>query len=148
MRRFIFSALLLPVLAGCTLIDQTTFAPSPEPKPAPVIVPPPVETRTPLIVIAASATPQEYAASLRNAVRAAQKRRRDIEYDVTGIAPAAPKASDPPPVTRVVALEEAGSHAAEIMRAIMAQGVPAARIQLAVRSDPTIQAGEIRVYVR
>ncbi len=165
MRRLPFFVLLLPVLAGCTLMDQTTFAPSPEPKPPPVIVPPPVETRTPLIVIAASATPKDYTKSLREAVRAAEKARHDIDYDVVGVAPAtapsvtAPPASPPsannatampaqPPVASAAALDEAASHAAEVMRAIMAQGVPAARIHLAVRSDPAIKAGEIRVYVR
>ncbi len=153
MRRPIFFVLLFPLLAGCTLIDQTTFAPSPEPKPPPVIVPPPVETRAPLIVIAASATPKEYTPSLRTVVRAAQARKRDIEYDVAGIAPATSGASGKgssgqAAVASVVAQQEAGSHAAEVMRAIMAQGVPAARIHLAVRSDPTITAGEVRVYVR
>ncbi len=148
MRRPIFFVLLFPLLGGCTLIDQTTFAPSPEPKPPPVIVPPPVETRAPLIVIAASATPKEYTPSLRTVVRAAQARKRDIEYDVAGIAPATSAAAGQPAVASVVAQQEAGSHAAEVMRAIMAQGVPAARIHLAVRSDPAITAGEVRVYVR
>ena len=133
--------LLIPILTACTLIDQTMFAPSPEPKPPPAIVPPKVETRTPLIVIANSATPKDYAQSLREAVRAAERLKRNIDYDVVGIAP---QAADP----STVALEEAGSHAAEVMRAIMAQGVPAARIHLGVRSDPAIGAGEVRVFVR
>ena len=145
MRRIVRLALIFPLLAGCTLIDQTTFAPSPEPKPPPVILPPNVETRAPLIVIAASATPKEYTKSLRDIVRAAQARKRDIDYDVVGIAPVAPGQT---PVASIVAQQEAGSHAAEVMLAIMAQGVPAARIHLAVRPDPAIQAGEIRVYVR
>jgi len=85
--------------------------------------------------------------------RAAQARKRDIDYDVVGVAQAAPitpgqSAAGQTAVASVVAQEEAGSHAAEVMRAIMAQGVPAARIHLAVRSDPAITAGEIRVYVR
>ena len=140
--------LLAPVLGACTLIDQTTFAPSPEPKPPPVIVPPPVETRTPLIVIAASATPKEYAKPLRAAVTAAERARRGIDYDVVGIAPAAPSTAGQAAVASVVAQEEAGSHAAEVMRAIMALGVPAARIHLAVRPDPALTAGAIRVFVR
>ena len=145
MRRLICIALLLPFLAGCTLLDQTTFAPSPEPKPPTVIVPPKAETRTPLIVIAASATPKDYAKPLREAVRAAEKLKRNIDYDVLGIASIpAGKA----PASGVVALEEAGSHAAEVMRAIMALSVPAARIHLGIRSDPAIPTSEIRVYVR
>jgi hypothetical protein len=148
MRRLARFVLLLPLLAGCTLIDQTTFAPSPETKPPPVIAPPPVETRTPLIVIAATATPKDYAKPLQAAVRAAQSRSRDIDYDVVGVAPAPPGTTGQPAVASVVAQEEAGSHAAEVMRAIMAQGIPAARIHLSVRSDPAISTGEIRVYVR
>lgn len=140
--------LLLPLLAGCTLIDQNTFAPSPEPRPAVAIEPPPVETRTPLIVIAASATPNQYGKSLREAVRAAEKSKRDIDYDVAGVAPGTTNAAGNPVGASVVAREEAGSHAAEVMRAIMALGVPAARIHLATRSDGGITAGEIRIYVR
>lgn len=139
MRRLTCFVLLLPVLAGCTLVDQTTFAPSPEAKPPPVVVPPPVETRKPLIVIAASASPKDYTPSLREAVRAAQKLKRDIDYDVVGVAPAA---------GGFAAQQEAGSHAADVMRAIMAEGVPAARIHVGVQSDPAIAAGEVRVYVR
>jgi hypothetical protein len=60
MPRLLHFVLLLPVLGGCTLIDQNTFAPSPEPKPVVAAEPPPVETRKPLIVIAASATPNQY----------------------------------------------------------------------------------------
>ena len=144
MRRLICIA-LLSFLAGCTLIDQTTFAPSPDPKPPTVIVPPKAETRTPLIVIAASATPKDYAKPLREAVRAAEKIKRNIDYDVVGIA-SIPAGTAP--ASGAVAVEEAGSHAAEVMRAIMALRVPAARIHLGIRSDPAIPASEIRVYVR
>ena len=153
MRRLICLALLFPILAGCTLLDQTTFAPSPEVRPAAPVVPPKIETRTPLIVIAASATPKEYAKSLREAVRAAEALKRDIDYDVVGVAPigataAATAGPAGSPVAAPAALQEAASHAAEVMRAIMGQGIPAARIHLAVRSDPAVKAGEIRVYVR
>jgi hypothetical protein len=123
-------------------------------------VPPPVETRTPLLVIAGSATPKDYAKSLRDAVRAAEKARHDIVYDVVGVAPVPPvppttvpaTATIPPapaqPAEDAVALMAVGAHAAEVMRAIMALGVPAARISLSVRSDPAVTAQEIRVYVR
>jgi hypothetical protein len=148
MSRLPYFVLLLPILGACTLIDQTTFAPSPEPKPVVAPEPPPIETRKPLIVIAATATPKDYAKSLRDAVRAAEKSRRDIDYDVVGVAPGTTDADGKPAAASVVAREEAGSHAAEVMRAIMALGVPAARIHLAARSDGAVTAGEIRVYVR
>ncbi len=143
MRRLTHLVLLVSVVAGCSLVDQTTFAPSPEPKPAPVIVPPTAELRKPLIVIASSATPKDYSKPLREAVRAAEKLKHDIDYDVVGIAPPAAGAA-----ASLVSLEEAGSRAAEIMRAIMALGVPAARIHLGARSDPKITAGESHVFVR
>ena len=148
MRRLICIALLLPFLAGCTLLDQTTFAPSPEPKPPTVIVPPKAETRTPLIVIAASATPKDYAKPLREAVRAAEKLKRNIDYDVVGIASIPATPAGKAAASGTVVLEEAGSHAAKVMRAIMALSVPAARIHLGARSDSAITASEIRVYVR
>lgn len=129
---------LVLLLAGCTLVDQTTFAPSPEPAPAPVVAPPKIETRSPLLVIAGNATPNEYQKPLGDAVRAAERMKR-VDYDVIGVAPVA---------GGTVALDEAGAHAAEVMRVIMGQAVPAARIHLGVQQDPALTTGEVRVYVR
>ena len=148
MRRLTHLILLVSVVAGCSLVDQTTFAPSPEPKPAPVIVPPTAELRKPLIVIASSATPKDYSKPLREAVRAAEKLKHDIDYDVVGIAPPAAVGAAGGAAASLVAREEAGSRAAEIMRTIMTLGVPAARIHLGARSDPAMTAGESRVFVR
>lgn len=137
------AALLLLTLAGCKLIDQTTFAPSPEATPRPVAPPPKVEARAPLIVIGfASATP-DYADPLRQAVRAAEARKPGIVYDVVGIAPARDDAG-----AQADAVLLASDNASAVMRAIMADGVPPARIHLGARTETGLTAREVRVYVR
>jgi hypothetical protein len=124
------------LLAGCKLIDQTTFAPSPEAAPAVVAEPPRVDARTPLVTIDYAGPPPDYQGLLRFAVHAAETRAPGVEYDVIGMLPAGGDA----------AAEQ--RRAVEIMRAIMAQGVPATRIHLGLRTEPAGGAQEIRVYVR
>lgn len=138
------AALLLLTLAGCKLIDQTTFAPSPEATPRPVAPPPKVEARAPLIVISfASATPPDYADPLRQAVRAAQARKPDIVYDVVGVAPVRGDAG-----AQSDGLLLASDNASAVMRAIIADAVPAARIHLGARTETGLAAREVRIYVR
>jgi len=124
------------LLAGCKLIDQTTFAPSPEASPAVVVAPPKVDARTPLVTIDYSGPSPDYQGLLRFAVHAAETRAPGVEYDVIGMLPAGGDA----------AAEQ--RRAAEVMRAIMAQGVPATRIHLGLRTEPAGGEQEIRVYVR
>lgn len=122
-------------LAGCALIDQRTFAPSPEAEPVVLPVKPlQIDPRTPLVVID-YATPQpDFQALLRLAVRAAEARDGHVRYDVVA-------------VTRDVRAAIPGQ-ALDIMRAIMAENVPAARVNLGLRADPLIAATQVRVYVR
>ena len=73
---------------------------------------------------------------LRYAVRAAETRVPGVQYDVIAMLPAGADAA-------------AGQQrAAEVMRDIMAQGVPASRIHLGLRTAPAGGAQEVRVYVR
>jgi ABC-type glycerol-3-phosphate transport system substrate-binding protein len=137
------AALLLLALAGCTLIDQTTFAPSPEATTRPAPPPPKMEARAPLIVISFASAPPDYADPLRQAVRAAQARKPDIIYDVVGVAPARGDA-----VAQADGLLVSSDNASAVMRALIADGVPAARIHLGARTEAGLTAREVRVYVR
>jgi hypothetical protein len=123
------------LLAGCKLIDQTTFAPSPE-DPAARSDAPKADPRTPLITIGYATPDPNYQEVLRYAVRAAESRAPGVQYDVLAMLP--PGADAAVGQKRVT----------EVMRDIMAQGVPTSRIQLGLRAAPAGSAQEVRVYVR
>ncbi len=134
-------AVLLALLAfnGCTLIDQTTFAPAPEakaqtPPPLPDV---PVDARTPLVTIdyAGGVTP-DYSNLLHSAVHAAQSRYPDVQFDVIAVV------ADPTEMT------DAQENAVGVMRAIMRERVAASSIHLGVRTDPAVSGNQVRVYVR
>ncbi len=122
-------------LAGCSLVDQTTFAPSPEPKPvaAPVAQ---ADSRTPLLTIGYDTAAPDYQGPLALAVRTAETRAPGVHYDVIAMLPAGGD----------VALAQRNAMA--VMRAILAQGVPAARVHLGLRIEPAGTARQVRVYVR
>jgi hypothetical protein len=129
--------LALLSFTGCTLIDQRTFAPSPEAEAQPVSRPPVVlDPRTPLVTIDYTVPSPDYGELLHDAVRAAESRDADVQYDVVSVMR---DASDP----------AAGQQRAiGVMRAIMRDRVPSTRIHLGVRNDPALSASQVRVYVR
>jgi hypothetical protein len=129
---WILAACLL--FGGCKLIDQTTFAPSPEASTAKQEAPK-VDPRTPLLTIG-PAPEAGYQDVLRYAVREAETRDPNVQYDVVVMLPAGADTAG------------AQQRATGVMRDIMAQGVPAARIRLGLRSVPKDSAQEVRVYVR
>ncbi|MBV9248686.1 MAG: hypothetical protein JO227_05495 [Acetobacteraceae bacterium] len=131
-------------LAGCKLVDQRTFAPAPEaktPAPAPAAAPAapsPAESegRRALVTIdTGTAQGASYQGLLRVAVRAAELRDPNVQYDVVGLAPTSADA------------KSAEQDAATVMRSIIADGVPAARIHLGLRTAPG-STRQVRVYVR
>jgi hypothetical protein len=135
---------LLPVLlamlsfSGCTLIDQRTFAPAPEAKaqPAPAMSAVPIDTRTALVTIDYAGPPPQYGELLHYAVHAAEERDQQVQFDVVSIVKSTADAA-------------AGQQQAiGVMRAIMRDRVPPTRIHLALRTDPTLAASQVRVYVR
>ncbi len=138
MTRLVTVVLALLSFTGCTLIDQRTFAPSPEAKaqPAPPPVPVVIDTRTPLVTIDYTQPSPDYAQLLHAAVRAAKSRDAEVQYDVISVVSTS---SDP---------SEAQERATGVMRAIMRDHVPANRIHLGLRTDPALAAGQVRVYVR
>jgi hypothetical protein len=123
------------LLAGCKLIDQTTFAPSPE---ADASKPeaPKADPRTPLVTIGYGTPTPDYQDMLRYAVREAETRVPGVQYDVVAMLPAGADAG------------AAQQRVAEVMRDIMAQGVPDARIHLGLRTEPAGGPQQVRVYVR
>jgi len=123
------------LLAGCKLVDQTTFAPSPEPATAAAPTPK-AETRTALVTINYATPHPDYRDVLRFAVNEAERRAPRVQYDVVGMLPAGGDAAD------------AQRRVAEVMRSIMAQRVPADRIHLGLRTAQADTQPEVRIYVR
>jgi hypothetical protein len=121
-------------LAGCKLIDQTTFAPAPEANTA-APAPPKVDPRTPLLTIGYDTPNPNYQELLSFAVSTAESRAPGVEYDVIAIVPAGGDVA------------VAQSNAVEVMRTIMEQRVPAERIHLGLRTEPATAQRQVRVYV-
>jgi len=137
MTRLVPVVLALLSFTGCTLIDQRTFAPSPEakaqPAPQPAVV---LDARTPLVTIDYTIPSPDYGELVHAAVRAAESRDADVQYDVVSVMK---------DTSEVAAGQE---HATGVMRAIMRDRVPSTRIHLAVRTDPALGASQVRIYVR
>ncbi len=87
MTRLVPVLLALLSFTGCTLIDRRTFAPSPEAKaqPAPAQAPVVLDTRTPLVTIDYTVPSPDYGELLHDAVRAAESRDADVQYDVVSV---------------------------------------------------------------
>jgi hypothetical protein len=129
--------LLAPALAlaGCKLVDQTTFAPSPEAVTTEPAVPQ-ADPRAALLTIGYATPNPNYQEVLRYAVRTAEARAPGVQYDVIAMLPAGGDVA------------QAQANAAEVMRGILAQGVPASRVHLGLRSTAAGGIREVRVYVR
>ncbi len=127
-------------LTGCTLIDQRTFAPSPEADQDVYVQAPaaPVrfDSRAPLVVIDYAIPEPRYQDLLRMAVHAAEGRNGNVQYDVVAVLPDLKDSA------------RGQSRAVSVMRDIMAEQVPAARVHLGLRAEPALAAGQVRVYVR
>jgi hypothetical protein len=123
------------LLTGCKLVDQRTFAPSPEAKTT-APAQPKVDPRDPLVTIGYSEPNPNYQDVLRYAVREAEARAPNVQFDVIAVLPANGDAA------------MAQHRAADVMQAIMAQGVPAERIRLGIRTEPAAMVQQVRIYVR
>ena len=122
-------------LSGCKLVDQTTFAPSPDAKPSASTAAPKSDPRVALLTIGYDTPDPNYQDVLRYAVREAETRAPGVRYDVIAMLPAGGDVA------------QAQASAAEVMRAIMSQGVAESRIELGLRTEPTGLKREVRVYV-
>jgi hypothetical protein len=122
-------------LAGCKLVDQTTFAHSPE-ETATAATPPQADPRAALLTIGYTTPNPNYHDVLRYAVHTAETRAPGVQYDVIAMLPTGSDAAG------------AQHNAVDVMRAIMAEGVPASRVHLGLRTDAASTTREVRVYVR
>jgi hypothetical protein len=95
-----------------------------------------VDPRTALITIDYTVPAPDYGELLHAAVRAAEARYPDVQYDVVSM------------LKDTAEVETGQEHAMGVMRAIMRDRVPANRIHLALRADPTLASSQVRVYVR
>lgn len=139
-------ALALP--GGCALIDQTTFNPdagkpplvATRPPPAPVL---PASSGPPALLTVRFADSAPFADELRDAVAAARARKRDVAFDVVAVTPVGGSPAD-----QAARAEAGGEDAARVAEVIVAEGVPPGRVRLGSRTEPSVLAREVRVYVR
>lgn len=135
--------LLLALLAGCRLVDQTTFNPhagAPPPPPAPVAA---ASGPPPLVTIGFDGTDAEWEGAVARAVDAARARKPEVEFDVVSVVPAAG-----PPAEQLSRAEAGGGEAEKVASAITRRGVPARRVHLLARTDAAVVGRSVRVYVR
>jgi ABC-type glycerol-3-phosphate transport system substrate-binding protein len=136
----------LAALSACKLVDQTTFAPSPEAAPKPVATAVPVsppDKRTPLVAIGFGTPNPDYHDLLAYAVQQAEERRPDVAFDVVSAVPATGDT-----VAQSLAASRGGDDAAQVMQAMMALGVPDTRIHLGARTEAGLSERQVRVYIR
>jgi hypothetical protein len=140
----LLGVLLALTLGGCTLIDQTTFAPDPEPPgPQQISAAATPDRRVPLLTIRYDVPNPSYEELLRYAVQAARARDAAIDFDVVSVVPG------PGGGAGVAQAGQAGrADAADVMRTMMRLGVPDTSIRLGARSDAAATVREVRVYVR
>jgi hypothetical protein len=133
-------------LSGCTLIDQTTFAPSPEPKPAAATpaVSTPLDPRVPLVTIRYDVPDPHYRDLLAYALKQAAARRPDSDFDVVASVPATGPVAD----QITAASHAAATQAADVAHTMVSLGVAATRIHLGARPVAGQTATEVRVYIR
>ena len=132
---------LLVALTGCHLIDQKTFAPSPDAKPAVAATPTPVtperiDPRSALLVIDYAHPDPAYRDLLGLAVHAAMARDPAVQFDVVSVG------------ATIDAASAGQDHAVDVMKAVLAEHVAASRVHLGLRADPGLPAAQVRVYVR
>ena len=136
--------MVLCCIAGCKLVDQTTFGGGPETPPPDALTRalqpgPPV----PLVQIVFNGGQVAYARQLRLAVLMAEGRRPGIQYDLVTVVPARGSPAD-----QVAAARQGESDAIAVADEMNALGVDPPRIHMAARTDPGVNTRELRIYVR
>ncbi|MEJ1977420.1 MAG: hypothetical protein WDN49_16285 [Acetobacteraceae bacterium] len=134
-------AALLLLLAGCKLIDQTTFNPNagkPPAAPAPIVA----AAELPLITIDFSTPDPVYDTALRLAVSDAVSRKPDVIFDVTTVVPATGTPAD-----QVAAATALSADARLVARTISSEDVNDDQVHLSARSEAGLASRQIRVYV-
>jgi hypothetical protein len=147
MKRYAVLLATLTALTACKLLDQTTFAPSPEAPAKKVEAPPPPvsppDKRTPLLTIGFATPDPNYTDLLAYAVQQAEARRPNVAFDVVSVVQASGDT-----VAQELAAGRGRDDAAQVMRAMLALGVPDTRIHLGTRTELGVTERLVRVYIR
>jgi hypothetical protein len=132
-------------LSACALWDQDTFQPLPPEPPKKVEAPPqpPADARTPLLTIGFATPNPDYSKPLAYALQQAKERRPTVQFDVVSVVPEAGDLT-----AQTLAAKRGSDDAAQVMRAMIALGVPSARIHLGARPEQGLSERQVRVYVR
>ncbi len=135
--RILLLPMLLITLAGCKLIDQTSFGADQEAGPPTQAVAAPSRPagQAALVTIRYDQPNPAFQDPLAAAIRAAEQHRPGGGYDVIGVSTAAQSAT-------------AARDSANVMNAMIALGVTATRIHLGARIDPAQSVREIRILLR
>ena len=97
----------------------------------------------PLVVIRFDRPNVEYQLALYNAVSKALERKPNAAFDLVAVHP---KTGSPAQI--VLNSTAARRNAENVMRTLAEQGLPTSRVGMNSMSSPTVQANEVRVYVR
>ena len=138
---------LLPFLAAlslgaCHLVDQRDFNPNAGKPP----VPPPAKAAPAgpgaLLTLNYAGGEPDYASALAQAVTRAMAVKPDVLFTVQTLVPLAAT-----PDAQAAALREATQTGREIGEAIVTDGADQGQVELTVRTDPSLHAKEVRIYV-
>jgi hypothetical protein len=144
--RHVVTLAALAALGACKLVDQTTFAPSPEAPVKKVEAPPPVnpvDKRVPLVTIGFGTADPDYKELLTYAIQQAQDRRPNIAFDVVSAVPASGDT-----VVQELAAGRGRDDAVQVMQSMIALGVADTRIHLGARTEAGLSERQVRVYIR
>jgi hypothetical protein len=135
--------LLLAALAGCKLIDQTTFNPALAKKPVAAAPMPALNQDGALLTISLAKGEPDYHGQLASAVKQAQAIKPDIQFNVVSLVPQT--ASTPPTWDEA---QKVTQWARRVADQLQQDGVNPGQIALGLRAVPGLDHGEIRVYVQ
>ena len=137
-------ACLLPLLAGCHLVDQRTFDRTAGRRPTlPALPARPGPAPTPPLLTVRYDTPDpQYRAALATAVDSARRRKPDVLFSVIVLVPPAGT-----PAQQVEAAQAARGNGRDVAAAIVADGADIGQVELSARAEPGLTVREVRVYV-
>ena len=98
---------------------------------------------TPLVVIKFDKPNVEYQQILYTALAQALERKPEAGFQVVAVAPTAGS-----PTSLQLAQSQTQRNAKAVLRSMSDMGVPASRLALSSTTDPGVQSGEVRVYIR
>ena len=134
---------LLGPLAGCKLIDQTSFYPTAAQKPVAAPPMPVLDQDGALLTIVLGKGTPDYQPQLASAVKQAKAVKPDIEFNVVSLIPQ--PSSVPPTWDDAQKVTRWGRRVADDLER---DGVDPGQIRLGARAMPGLDHGEIRVYVQ